>query len=197
MSINIKTLNVGDGDCHIITLKKNELTRVVLIDGGDKGNEKLVLEVLEQTLKAAGRAAPDLIVCTHYDQDHIFGLMSVVQKYGDQIGKCWMHMPDVPFEKSISLLSSALSQYQDHKMATHVDTMELVPKLAANQTLFENVGYIIKSYTQMQQLRSMLKGKIIEPFADDGNFLEGFPEFKIIGPNKEFYKKYITAFDYF
>lgn len=190
MSINIKAVNVGDGDCLIITLKKEQETRVVMIDGGDQGNEKLVLQVLAETLKAAQREAPDLLVCTHYDQDHIWGLIAVLEEYGDKIKKCWVHTPDQEYGKHVALLSEAKSHYEKFRQGMKSETMPLSSSLADPQFLAE-VDVIIESYNQMKKFTQKLgTHRIIQPFAENNVYLDGFPEFKVIGPTEDFYKSF-------
>lgn len=190
MSINIKAVNVGDGDCLIITLKKEEETRVVMIDGGDQGNEKRVLQVLAETLKEAKREAPDLLVCTHYDQDHIWGLIAVLDTYGDKIKKCWVHTPDQEYGKYVGLLSEAKSHYESFKQGMKSETIPLSSNLADPDFRAE-VEVIIESYTQMKRFTQKLgPHRIIQPFAENNIYLDGFPEFKVIGPTEDFYKSF-------
>ena len=66
----------------------------MLIDGGTKKDGEKVIQHLENyILPATGKKAPDLIVSTHHDKDHIGGLIKVVEHYGNLIGEVWVNNP--------------------------------------------------------------------------------------------------------
>lgn len=192
MSINIKTVNVGDGDCHIITLINNGLCKIVMIDGGDEGHESDVLQVLKDTLEAQGKQAPDLLVCTHYDSDHIAGLLKVVEKYKGAIGECWMHTPGTPYGKMLEVLKLAVND-KSLGRATNQFTTALVANMESDQAYEKYIRFLIASYDQMKALKAALDGHgvtIREPFADNHISLEGFNEFRVVGPTRHYYQKF-------
>jgi|AntRauTorckE5430_2_1112549.scaffolds.fasta_scaffold10434_1 beta-lactamase superfamily II metal-dependent hydrolase len=95
IDISIDMLSVGNADSIIVWLKDNNSNHfVILIDGGKKSDGEAVIQHLETHLKRnVGYAAPDLIICTHHDQDHIGGLTAVVEKYKTSIGEIWINNP--------------------------------------------------------------------------------------------------------
>jgi len=194
MPINIKTINVGDGDAHIITLKNEELTKIILIDGGKKNKQVTdkVLQLLDRALTENHKDGPDLIVCTHYDRDHIAGLIAVAKKYGNLIKECWMHTPPAEYGRFVTVLKEAKSQLaMDQGYKT--ETMFLYEQMKADVDFTKQVDFIIESYEDMQDLRSLLSGvSIIEPFVETNTSLEGFPEFKVVLPSKTFYDRFVV-----
>ena len=64
----IHFIPVNYGDSFIIECEKGGQRGVVLVDGGPKGCGKIV----EKKVKEVG--TPDLLVLSHYDDDHIYGL---------------------------------------------------------------------------------------------------------------------------
>lgn len=90
-------LSVGNADAIIVWLKDDHNTNyVLLIDGGNKSEGEKVIDHLEKYIlgpKASGKIAPDLIVSTHHDKDHIGGLIEVVKYYGSSIGEVWVNNP--------------------------------------------------------------------------------------------------------
>ncbi len=66
-------IDVGQGSSAFIECDN----KFALIDGGDKGSGSKVVEYL----KAQGVEKLDYLIVTHYDIDHIYGLMSVVYNF--------------------------------------------------------------------------------------------------------------------
>ncbi len=94
VDISIDMLSLGNADSIIVWLKDNNNHFVILIDGGNKGDgEKVIIHLDKYILKGAGKTAPDLIICTHHDKDHIGGLITVVEHYGNNIGQVWINNP--------------------------------------------------------------------------------------------------------
>ena len=95
IDISIDMLSLGNADSIIVWLKDDNNNHfVILIDGGNKGDsEKVITHLDKYILKDAGKRAPDLIICTHHDKDHIGGLIGVVEHYGNSIGKVWINNP--------------------------------------------------------------------------------------------------------
>jgi beta-lactamase superfamily II metal-dependent hydrolase len=95
IDISIDMLSVNNADAIIVWLKdENNNHFVMLIDGGNKKDGEKVIQHLENyILPATGKKAPDLIVSTHHDKDHIGGLIKVVENYGNLIGEVWVNNP--------------------------------------------------------------------------------------------------------
>ena len=72
----IHFIPVNYGDSFIIECEKGGHRGVVLVDGGPKGCGKIV----EKKVKEVG--TPDLLVLSHYDDDHIYGLHQYMEN-------CW------------------------------------------------------------------------------------------------------------
>jgi len=97
IDISIDMLSVGNADAIIIWLKDhNNNHYVVLVDGGNKSDGEQVIAHLKKYIlkpEASGKTAPDLIISTHHDKDHIGGLIEVVKHYGSAIGEVWVNNP--------------------------------------------------------------------------------------------------------
>ncbi len=78
-NLKIHFIDVGQGDCILIDYGQTE----ILIDGGpvDAGDEvtSYISDYVDGKL--------DYVVVTHFDEDHVGGLLSVYQKYGSKLGK--------------------------------------------------------------------------------------------------------------
>ena len=86
MNLKINMLNVVDGDAIIVSIEHNGKDYVVLIDAGEAIYANSVIQKLDTVLDGVGRKAPDLVVVTHYDSDHIGGMPAVLDKYKGSIG---------------------------------------------------------------------------------------------------------------
>ena len=96
MNIQIKMLNVGDGDAMVIKLKRSETDQlIILIDAGHSSDAPAVIKVLDTFLEQSNKKGPDLIICTHYDADHIGGMNMIAENYKTNIGQVWIHQPGI------------------------------------------------------------------------------------------------------
>ena len=95
IDISIDMLSLGNADSIIVWLKdENNNHFVMLIDGGNKSDgEKVIAHLDKYILPNVPQSAPDLVICTHHDKDHIGGLITVVEHYGNRIGKVWINTP--------------------------------------------------------------------------------------------------------
>src|SRR5690554_3717943 len=93
MKFEINMINVKDGDSIILQLEKTKKKSLIIIDGGYKRHyEKLERRVLELLPKYDNKI--DLIVCTHYDNDHLEGISLLLDycKQNDvEIEEIWLH----------------------------------------------------------------------------------------------------------
>jgi len=104
LHIKIHHLDVGQGDSTLIVFKegKNDkqghdytIKKAILIDGGDTSTiGERIKTYLMQKLREAGnpgdpnrpRKCLDAIICTHYDEDHIGGLPTIISSSLCEIG---------------------------------------------------------------------------------------------------------------
>lgn len=77
--IKITCLDVGQGDGIVIETGRN----TVLIDGGSTDKKKLGRDVLEPFLKSRGINRISLAVVSHGDDDHISGLLYLLEEGGE------------------------------------------------------------------------------------------------------------------
>jgi competence protein ComEC len=86
MDISIDMLSVGNADAMIVWLKTSTDTLTAVLDGGNLGDGKKVIDHLESyVLPYCPRSGPDLVVSTHPDGDHVGGLSEVVEYYRNAI----------------------------------------------------------------------------------------------------------------
>ena len=92
MQTLITRLNVRDGDAIIVELKKQDKSLVMVIDGGkSQYYASKVAPKLKEILKAHQKKALDIVVCTHYDSDHVGVLFPLVNAYKNDLGEVWIH----------------------------------------------------------------------------------------------------------
>jgi beta-lactamase superfamily II metal-dependent hydrolase len=185
--INIDMLNVGDADAIIVHLKRNQNDQLVmLIDGGRQGDAQHCLDSLKPVLTAAGKEAPDIILCTHYDADHIGGLLTIVQAFDNKIGEVWIH-EHVIIKEAAELAEAILKnrRYVEKNVTPLLkfDDISLLSETADISDL------TLESYPQMVKLVDYLHLKeinIVQPFA--GHTFTGWEsELLVLGPTVPFY----------
>lgn len=74
----IHILPVQYGDSFVIECKKGENRGVVVIDGGPTGCGYILQDIVKDV------GVPDLMVLTHYDDDHIGGLLQYINSCRDE-----------------------------------------------------------------------------------------------------------------
>lgn len=158
----------------------------MLIDAGHPGDAQACIDALTPILKTAGKEAPDLIICTHYDADHIGGMKTVVEEYDKKIGQVWIHKPGILIdvaEQAGSLLLEHLKNPPAYPLIQDYATFN------GGMNINEARQFVLESYNQMKELVATIKRigiKTLEPFS--GQSLPGWPELKVLGPSPDFYK---------
>ena len=88
--LRIDFIDVGQGDGILLETKK----QVILVDGGSTQLKKLGEQRLEPLLKSRGIRKIDMAFVSHGDQDHISGLMWLLEEdTGIEIGRLFLPLP--------------------------------------------------------------------------------------------------------
>lgn len=179
-------LDVGDADAIIVHLTREDGEHlVILVDGGHPGDAGTVLTALKPILEKAGKAAPDLIVCTHYDDDHIGGLLKVCQAYGKSIGCVWIHEHQ-KIKEAGELAAKLLEERKTSKPALPIKNFEDYTESEQLETIDD---LTLESYQQMVTLLNYLTSEEInhaQPF--QGTAYNGWP-ITVLGPTVPYYNE--------
>jgi len=185
MTIDIDILNVGDGDAILLTLCKNDKNLVMLIDGGHPGDAEMVKTKLDEVLAAVGKKGPDIILCTHFDNDHIGSLYELVEYYHKNIGCLYIHDASVlknitgVLKKSTVENASVLPSENDDVFGNYYFDPETD----------ESVKFVVESLQQeadLLKLAGHLKVPTKRPVAGAIQ-LADWPEIRIIAPTQVYY----------
>lgn len=86
MKLKFTALEVNEGDSFLLEYKDSSSGKEkrILVDGGTN-----VDEVLEKDPAGSAGKFIDLIICTHYDKDHIDGILKLLDK-GYQFSELWL-----------------------------------------------------------------------------------------------------------
>lgn len=74
----IHILQVQYGDAFIIECSRGEKKGVIVVDGGPRSSSNTFIEAVKQFVPI------DLMVLTHYDKDHIEGILELIADYEDR-----------------------------------------------------------------------------------------------------------------
>ena len=186
MEVEINMINVEDGDAIIVTLKNEEKKALIVIDGGYKKYYKKLKNRLNELLPDFNNEIA-LVVCTHYDNDHLGGISKLLDEYNEVIQEIWIHRAQGELEQDIDLLKNELKLINNKSNQT-----KRLQRLAGLNELSEALiieGYndLIETLTKIKELG--LDGKVKE--ATRGMTLSEFSEFKVISPKIEYYNKYL------
>lgn len=186
----IKLLNVGDGDAIIVHLNKSHEDLVVVVDGGKSVHYKSVVKPqLTKLLNKLNKPAPDIVVATHYDSDHIGGLIPLVEDYIAHIKEVWVHRSPELNEDEKAFLSS----YNNLTNRSSYDSFDLERKLIKNfpmikeEDVRERSAFFVESLRQLETFLGLLPAdKVKQVF--HGSSYPGWPEIKVLGPTREYYE---------
>ncbi|MEM6813085.1 MAG: MBL fold metallo-hydrolase [Bacteroidota bacterium] len=184
MNFEINMINVKDGDAIILTLEKKDRKALIVIDGGYKKYYSKIKKRLKQLLPRYGNKI-DLLVCTHYDNDHLGGVEKILDEYHSVISEIWIHKIEDSLSKQEQYLKEEISRLQmvkdnDKSLRGYLDTGSSEIVLEAYKDLVRVVNKI-REYGLEDITREVTRG----------DSLNGFEEFSVISPTKEYYNKYL------
>jgi beta-lactamase superfamily II metal-dependent hydrolase len=163
--IEIDMLSLGDADCILVTYWDDDIPTHILIDGGYAKH----VPIIEKFLGERGVDEIDHLVSTHLHDDHIRGLVKLVQNGKFKIGSAWMHMPE-----------------------RHVNMLTVKKALQKTAALKES-RLITASVQAEQNLVQALAERdidIFEPFQG-----EKIGPLLVCGPSKEFYEGLLSQYE--
>lgn len=171
---NIRILKALHGDAFVLKCKKGEICGTVVVDGGPNRDSHKIVEEYDKL------DAIDLMVLTHYDLDHIGGILAYIKKHKDDkpfpVREIWCNCAyEVPVATSPNI------SYNHAK--------KLADLLTGINKNLKNSGY-----PEVVWQESIIAGQRIErPFAD---FLILSPEEGVKTQNDEQYAKAIANISY-
>ena len=196
METIIRFLDVGKGDSIIVNLKDKEESFVALIDAGELSCSNYVFNELSSILKENGKDGPDLVVCSHYDSDHIGGLIELTKKFKNKIKLFWVHRPLYNIKTSLTILNEAIQP--DQRTMEHEESKIFKQSLlGGDYKLLDKAELIIESLRQLDYLLDLIDTLGINndsPFADKTQIKKWEKYFKLIGPTESFYNKVVTSY---
>jgi beta-lactamase superfamily II metal-dependent hydrolase len=189
LTVNGEILNVGDGDTILLILRKGKKTFFIVVDGGDTSSEDYVLDRVIEKCSELRKKGPDLVICTHYDSDHIAGLIKIVNYFGNKIGEIWMHRLPMHIQVEHHLIVECL----EHHLQSHL-LSEAAKPIANIRIAFpdpnERLKVLLESIRQAHDLLTIVFQNGIslrEPFANECPLSE-WPEITILGPTRAYFQ---------
>ena len=108
MQLLYHNIPVDNGDCHFIRLIDGEDQYVIMVDCGSFNNP------VQAYIESECRKHIDILVVTHIDDDHIKGVITMLNKYKDddafQIDKIWFNSYQSTGEEETRKLTPAESE---------------------------------------------------------------------------------------
>lgn len=171
-------LSVGNADAIIVWLKDDSNNHyVVLVDGGNKSDGEKVIEHLDKYILgtgASGKNAPDLIISTHHDKDHIGGLTEVVNHYGSSISEVWVNNPaDHMDNRAYGLIKESFRRQSEKKQY---------------QVILESLNNLDEFITAVDK-HDIVRNDALEGRSKHDGII------KILGPSEDFYKSLLPGMD--
>ncbi len=184
MKIRILIIDVKDADAIAISLEKEDDNLVILLDGGREKDAASVLIKLGAFMESVGKKTPDLIVGSHYDNDHIGGLLPIIEHYGRDLKKIWM-FNTTNLEK---LDWSIKKDLKEHEGILPLEEDDVIGNQYKDRYK-EQEEMLIQSIEKEQQILQLIKKLDMvceEPIAGKCQ-VPGWPEISILGPTQKYY----------
>lgn len=179
-----KALPVGRGDSFLLT--KGEF--VMLVDGGESQ-----IKIASMVKKSLSGSHIDIVICTHYDSDHLVGLIGLM-KSGIFINEVWL--PDIYGDIALTLGSGVFDWIDLYKYINENDNLSgrNIIKLAEvcqkkNETIDEN--FINQEIEQNTYEQIDFKGLSTFILPDKYHYLYNL-NFQLLGDNVFFRKLSFT-----
>jgi beta-lactamase superfamily II metal-dependent hydrolase len=176
---------VGDGDAIVMTLEKQDSKLLVVIDGGDTSYATRVCNYVQAKCDELQKEGPDLIICTHYDSDHIAGVIKMAEHFRSKIKMIWVHKPPALIKESFSPVRQLLENQR--KVSAEAESLRTI-QLFEDDPEFK-FNFLLESLIQLNTLISLINDNQIpneEPFAGQC-YYKGWEELVILGPTKEYF----------
>ncbi|RZJ83927.1 MAG: hypothetical protein EOO20_21935 [Chryseobacterium sp.] len=196
MKIEISMLIVKDGDAIIIELSKMENSLVMVVDSGHTAFYTNTLKPkLSEIFKKHKKTAPDVVVCTHYDSDHIARLIPLIKDYIKDIKQVRVHKTPQAVLEHISVAKNMLIEEQ--VKADQKSTSELLLdslKLNGHEDEHNKAKEILlESLPELQRFLGLIpEEKRKHVFAGEKP-LEDWPEITILGPTQAYFDTLFTS----
>lgn len=184
-------LNVKDGDAIIIECTKADNSLVMVVDGGQPGYYATKMKpALVKILNAHNKKAPDVVVCTHYDSDHIGGLIPLVEEYISDIKEVWVHKtPEVIkgyIEKAIHLKEQKEKFVGDFaSFKSEILFENYAP--SEREILNDKANQILESLPQLKRFIDLIPNEKLKQVFHKQKPLADWDEVTVLGPTEEYY----------
>ena len=184
MKIRVIVKDVGDGDAIFFVLQRNRNVLISVIDGGRAQDSDKTIPHLDKILAEYGKSAPDLVVGTHYDNDHIAGLLPLLQHYKSPQTSLWMFDTSLILLRIKGILESSeveTGMFPTEDQSTIGSEYGVVGKQAGE--------FLLTSLRKEQEILDYARSigmKIAEPVAGKCNY-PGWPEIIVLGPTQVYY----------
>ena len=178
--------DVGDGDAIFIGLSRPEKSLVVILDGGRRKSSVSVMANLHDFLRKYKKTSPDLVIGSHYDNDHIEGLLPVIRYYGAGIKQLWMFDTN-NMMRLAGDYKAHLAKTRENMFPSEYDTA-IGGSYTAGEVVYAEE--LIKSLAKEKEILEYARHMGIpvqEPVAGECIF-PGWEEVRVIGPTPAYYK---------
>ncbi|CAF4075530.1 unnamed protein product [Rotaria sp. Silwood2] len=168
MEVEINMINVEDGDGIILLLKKNKKKALILIDGGYSsyytGPNNRTKSRIEELLPEYNNKI-DLVIITHYDNDHIGALDHFFEEHGSKVSEDGAVLK-AEYKATKEILG--LGNLDQNEAGLVLESMRKFRSIEEKLLLLKKDGLVLK-----------------EP--QPGEHLANFPEFRVIAPGIDYY----------
>ena len=189
MKGTIKLLNVGDGDAILIHLNRNSEDLVIVLDAGQPLHyQEIVKPALKKLLIKTNKTSPDIVIATHFDSDHIGGLIPLIKDYIDGISEVWvLKSPELNFSDN-QILKTSKGRLKIKSLAQHIFESQMIKEHSSinEEEIREKSVFLIESLRQLNTFLGLIPTEKVREVYHGYSF-PNWPELKVLGPTKLYY----------
>jgi len=187
MKIRIIINNIGDGDAIFVVLQKEGETCFIVVDAGRQKDGKALIDPLKSLVSEYGKKAPDLFIGTHYDDDHIAGLLPLIDAFKEYPTELWM-FDSSKLLKAVASINNSGAKKEFDMFPSEADIAAGSSFGAKEVEARDMLVTTLKKEQDILQFAKMHGYNIKEPIAGECS-LANWPELQILGPTRKYYDK--------
>lgn len=180
MNLRLIINDVGNADAIFFALQKQDNVLAGVVDGGRENDGRQLVPKLSEFLHSYGKEYPDIIIGTHFDNDHIAGLLPILEYFNNPAIRLFM------FDTSNHLIEAGNRESPLDTMVFFPSENDDILQSEYCDSIDQSVLSTLKKEKDILDFARLNGISVIEPIA--GVYLHPhWPEAKFIGPTIDYY----------
>ncbi len=184
MNIKIEVLDLGDADCCLVLLAKDDRKFFMVIDCGKPKHLQKIIDKVKMIFDNENIEHIDVLLLTHFDNDHVGGMKEVCTAFGSQIRELWVHGISETIKKPKKKKEYKSDSIMPSESDDLVGSMVFNAEDEKNKILIQTIEQEKALISEAKSLKIPIKKPVAHPSP-----VPTFPEIQILGPTQEYLSK--------